>query len=338
MSVIFFVTVFVSYWGTGFIRTYTLQRNILDIPNPRSSHSQAIPRGGGLAVFLVTLAGLPVCTLLIAPGLSWPKLLIYSGAATLIAVIGWLDDLRSLSNRLRFASHSAAALLCIFGLEYWHTITVPWLGEISLGWLGIPLTLLWLVGLTNAYNFMDGIDGLAGTQAVIAGLGWGLLGWLSGQPWGYAPGLLIAGASLGFLGHNWPPARIFMGDVGSTFLGYTFAVLAVVGATGDPRLAFAGILLVWPFIFDTTFTLIRRLRRGENIFTAHRSHLYQRLIITGCSHRFVTLLYGAMAIAGVTLAWLWYRGHNSFTVVFGVLALGVVFYVFVNYMERSHLK
>jgi UDP-N-acetylmuramyl pentapeptide phosphotransferase/UDP-N-acetylglucosamine-1-phosphate transferase len=224
--ILFCVAVFVSYWGTGFIRTYTLQQNILDIPNPRSSHSQAIPRGGGLAVFLVTIGGLLAYAFLSSPGLSWPKLLIYSGAATLIATIGWLDDLRSLSSRLRFAAHSVAALLCIVGLGYWHTLTLPGLGEVSLGWLGIPVTFLWLVGLTNAYNFMDGIDGLAGTQAVIAGLGWGLLGWLSGQPWGSVPGLLLAGASLGFLGHNWPPARIFMGDVGSTFLGYTLAVLA----------------------------------------------------------------------------------------------------------------
>ena len=112
--------------------------------------------------------------------------------------------------------------------------------------------------------------------------GWTFLGWSDNQPLVAALGLLLAAASLGFLGHNWPLARIFMGDVGSAFLGYTFAVLPVVAAQHNPRLAVAGVLLVWPFLF--------RLRHRENIFAAHRSHLYQRLVIAGYSHRTVTLL------------------------------------------------
>jgi UDP-N-acetylmuramyl pentapeptide phosphotransferase/UDP-N-acetylglucosamine-1-phosphate transferase len=118
-------------------------------------------------------------------------------------------------------------------------------------------------------------------------------------------GVLVAGSSLGFLGHNWPPARIFMGDVGSAFLGFTLATLAMAGGLPDPRLPLAGVLVVWPFVFDTTFTILRRLRRGENIFAAHRSHLYQRLVIAGWSHRTVTLLYLSLAVLGVVLALLW---------------------------------
>ena len=116
---------------------------------------------------------------------------------------------------------------------------------------------------------------------------------------------LLAGSSLGFLGHNWPPARIFLGDVGSAFLGYTLAVLPVIAALLEPRLALAGVLLVFPFVFDTSFTLLRRWRRGENIFVAHRSHLYQRLVIAGYSHRAVTLLYAGLALVGVVLALAW---------------------------------
>ena len=152
---------------------------------------------------------------------------------------------------------------------------------------------------------MDGIDGIAGGQAVVAGLGWAALGWLSDQPLVGILGILLAASSLGFLGHNWPPARIFMGDVGSAFLGFTFAVLAVAAAQRDARLALAGVLLVWPFIFDACFTFLRRLRNGENVFAAHRSHLYQRLVIAGYSHRTVTLLYIGLAAWGAILAQLW---------------------------------
>ncbi len=140
-----------------------------------------------------------------------------------------------------------------------------------------------------------------GGQAVIAGLGWLAMGQLVGQPLVSLVGVLVAGSSLGFLGHNWPPARIFMGDVGSAFLGFTLATLAVLSGLADARLPFAGVLALWPFVFDTAFTLLRRWRRGENIFAAHRSHLYQRLVIAGWRHRDVTLLYLWLALLAVAL-------------------------------------
>jgi UDP-N-acetylmuramyl pentapeptide phosphotransferase/UDP-N-acetylglucosamine-1-phosphate transferase len=117
---------------------------------------------------------------------------------------------------------------------------------------------------------------------------------------------MLAVSSLGFLGYNWPPARIFMGDVGSAFLGYSFAAVTLLGAQVHPRLALVGLLLLWPFVFDTLFTMVRRWRRGENIFQAHRSHLYQRLVIVGYSHRMVTLLYASLSLAGGVAAMLWF--------------------------------
>src|SRR6185436_11775719 len=131
--------------------------------------------------------------------------------------------------------------------------------------LGFTITFFWIVGLTNAYNFMDGIDGIAGGQALVAGIGWTAIGWLDGQSHIVVFGLLLAATNLGFLFHNWSPARIFMGDVGSAFLGYSFAVLPLMlssqstGRTGF-KLALAAILPVWPFVFDSTFTILRRLR------------------------------------------------------------------------------
>jgi UDP-N-acetylmuramyl pentapeptide phosphotransferase/UDP-N-acetylglucosamine-1-phosphate transferase len=164
---------------------------------------------------------------------------------------------------------------------------------------------------------MDGIDGIAGGQAFVAGLGWAVAGFLSGNTFIMFFGLLIAASSLGFLFHNWSPAKIFMGDVGSAFLGYTFAVLPLIFAS-DTRFRpsglapfFAGILLLWPFIFDSIFTLLRRLRLGENVFQAHRSHLYQRLVVLGYSHKSVSLLYSALAMVGVVFAAGWAKHFRN---------------------------
>lgn len=296
-----------SCLGVALLRRWTERREIVDVPNERSSHTRSTPRGGGLAIVVVTLAGWLIFDWTVSG--YWP-VLPYVFGAMLIAVISWLDDLKSMPTLVRLAVHGAAALLAIRSFGYWHTTSIPLLNELDLGWIGLPLTFLWIVGLTNAYNFMDGVDGIAGLQAVVVGIGWALLGWVGDQPHLSAMGLIIAGASLGFLAHNWPPARIFMGDVGSAFLGYTFAVLPLMIAHvphGDARLALIGALLLWIFVFDTAFTFVRRALKRQNVFSAHRSHLYQRLVIAGHSHRFVTLLYGGMATVAVGLGLAWWR-------------------------------
>jgi UDP-N-acetylmuramyl pentapeptide phosphotransferase/UDP-N-acetylglucosamine-1-phosphate transferase len=290
-----------SWWATGLIRRYALRKELIDVPNERSSHTQPTPRGGGLAIVLVTLCGLLTYGLLFFVEYRL-LLLFYAFGVGLIATVSWFDDLQTLPNRVRFAVHSLAAILAIIGLGYWDELSVPLLGQVHLGWVGLPITFLWIVGLTNAYNFMDGIDGIAGGQAVVAGLGWAILGIVTDQQFVSILGALLAATSLGFLFHNWPPARIFMGDVGSAFLGYSFACLAVIAANREPALAIAGVLLVWPFVFDTIFTLLRRLKNRENVFSAHRSHLYQRLVISGYSHRSVTLLYIGLDVLVLLLA------------------------------------
>lgn len=275
---------------------------LLDIPNERSSHFYPVPRGGGLAIVVVTLTGTWIAFPFVHSVLSVWQLLVFTIGALLIAGVSWLDDLRSLSTRVRFMVHLAGAVLAILTFGAWKEIVIPGMGSSSLGWLGWPLTLLWIVGLTNAYNFMDGIDGIAGGQAVVAGLGWAIIGIIGSNPLLCIVGILLAFSSLGFLGHNWPPARIFMGDVGSAFLGYSFAVLPVIAASADPRFVITGVLLVWPFVFDTVFTFSRRLVKRENVFAAHRSHLYQRFVISGLTHQTVALLYVALALIGVILA------------------------------------
>ena len=307
ISLVVFIT---SYFLVSIIHHRAEKRRNLDIPNSRSLHSRPIPRGGGLAIVIVTLICAGVLWY-IHPLWSIRDFIILVLGGLIIAGISYWDDLRPLPYWIRFAVHIAVASIVVIGIGYWRVLQLPFIGHLPLGWLGIPITLLWIVGMINAYNFMDGIDGIAGGQGVIAGLGWAILGWLSGQFLIAGLGLVLAASCLGFLGHNWPPARIFMGDVGSAFLGYTFAILPVVTFQLDSLFAFAGVLLVWPFIFDTLFTFICRLRRHENVFTAHCSHIYQRLVATGYSHKKIASLYIGLAIIGlacsvaIVMEWSW---------------------------------
>lgn len=297
-----------SHISVAGIRHWTEKRHILDIPNERSSHTAPTPRGGGLAIVLLTVLSAWALYLSGVASISGRALAVFTVGGSAIAAVSWVDDIRSLPNRVRFGIHSLGAILVLVFLGPWLVIDCPPFGSIPVGWWGIPLTFLWIVGLTNAYNFMDGIDGIAGAQAALAGMGWAIVGGIYSQPLVALLGVLLCGSSLGFLCHNWAPARIFMGDVGSAFLGYTFAVLPVLfsasgGVPDHPGAApLLGVLLVWPFFFDAFYTFLRRLARRENVFAAHRSHLYQRLVIAGYSHRTVASLYLGLAGLGLILA------------------------------------
>ncbi|HEY69046.1 MAG TPA: glycosyltransferase family 4 protein [Anaerolineae bacterium] len=307
-----------SFFGVTWVTKWAEQRNWLAIPNLRSSHVHPTPLGGGLVIVSVTLLGF-LLSVWLHPDWSWQVLLAYMLGALLVAGVSWWNDMRTLPVWLRLLVHGLAAGLAIWGIGAWQAISLPGFVQFKLAWLGVPITLVWIVGLTNAYNFMDGIDGIAGSQAIVAGLGWAALGSLIGQPLLSLLGLLIAASNLGFLGHNWPPAKVFMGDVGSAFLGYSFAVLPIIASQMDYRAALAGILLVWPFVFDSVFTILRRSLRGESILSAHRTHLYQRLIIVGQSHRNVTLIYIVLAISSAALAMAWMRGRGVLVAIGSVL-------------------
>ena len=297
-----------TYFGVGAFRRWAENRRLLDFPNARSSHSHPIPRGAGAVVAGAVLA----CGLLIAGTAgsrqAWTAFLGYASGGVLVAAVSWRDDVRSLPSWQRLAFQILAAAVAIAILGPWRVIALPLAGPLNLGMWGVLVTGLWIVGLTNAYNFMDGIDGIAGTQALVAGLGWAALGRAAGNPLVGGLGLSLAGASLGFLFHNWHPARIFMGDVGSAFIGYTLAVLPLMYShfSADSTGALVvGVLLVWPFVFDTAFTFFRRAARGERVIAAHRSHLYQRLAPAPANHRGVALLYTGLALLGALLAQVW---------------------------------
>ena len=280
------------------LRAWAAHFRLIDIPNLRSSHTIPTPRGGGLAIVLVTLAGCAVFAQ-VTGELAALWFVLYVTGAAIIAGISLLDDLHGLSSLARLAVHVAVATAVVLWSEPW---TSGSLGAVAPPAIVAAGLVIWIVGLTNAYNFMDGIDGIAGVQTVVASLGWYVLGMLAGMPHVALLGVLLGASALGFLAHNWPPAKIFMGDVGSAFVGFSLAYLAVEAGKQDPFLLVAGVLLVWPFVADAAFTFFRRLLRRENVLTAHRSHLYQRLVISGWSHRNVTLLYGGLASLGVGLA------------------------------------
>src|SRR5262249_32393129 len=195
------------------------------------------------------------------------------------------------------------------------------LGRFALdSWGAKVLTTFWIVLLTNAFNFMDGIDGIAGAQALVAGIGWTIVALLAGSHDIAALSLLVAGASCGFLLHNWEPAKVFMGDAGSGFFGFLFAALPLLAPAGRVSLLGCGLLLMWALVFDTGFTLIRRASRFENVLAAHRSHIYQRLVLTGCSHRHVTLVYAGLALLGVVCAIL-VETHQPIAPLFSILTI-----------------
>lgn len=287
-------SVVITWMAVRLFRGWALSNKLLDHPNERSSHDRPIPRGGGIGIVLVVwIFGAFV-------NHSIPGIGLVVAGALLIGVVSWLDDIRrGLSPAIRLIAHIGAAGLAIGAISGWSQIAVPFVGKIAFGWPSYLLAMVWIVGLVNAYNFMDGIDGLAGVQAVTASAGWLAVGVFAGSPVLSATGTVIGSSAIGFLLHNWPPAKIFMGDIGSAFLGYTFAVIPVCAGWAVPgslaaRIPFAGLLMVAPFVLDATFTFLRRLAKGERLSQAHRSHIYQRLVITGLSHRGVTLVYSAL--------------------------------------------
>jgi len=310
----------VSWALVSALRRLAPQIGLLDRPNARSLHTRVTPRGGGIGFVLaaVGLAGLWLARGGVAAGLE-TELAVFLGGAAAVAAVSLRDDFRPVGAGWRFLCHLAAAGAAVAFIGPIKEIALPGIGALPLGWAGPALTIVWIVGLTNVYNFMDGIDGIAGMQGVMAGLVWALTGaWLS-LPAVTLLGLVLAGGCGGFLPHNWSPAKIFMGDVGSAFLGYCFAVLPLValrelegagGATGTAVAALPafGLLVMWPFVGDGFFTFVRRARRLEPVWKAHRSHLYQKLVRTGWSHARVATLYGGWGVLSAASGLLWLSG------------------------------
>ena len=266
--------------------------DIIDRPVARSSHSVPTPRGGGLAILAGAGAGLAVAGTATE---LWPLAI----AVTAVSAVGLVDDMMQLRPEVRLCVQVASAAALAVGAGYRIAILD---GEMAFA--GLPallLTIIWLTGSTNAFNFMDGINGIASTQAIIWGVTLAVLFRARGDFGGASIAIAVAAAAAGFLPWNFPKARVFMGDVGSAALGFAFAALAVRYSRGGGSLS-AAVLPFLPFLLDTTATLIRRAMKGERLMSAHRSHYYQLLVVSGWSHASVTALWAALACAGAASA------------------------------------
>lgn len=285
-----------SGMGTWALRSYALKRSLIDVPNARSSHTVPTPRGGGVAIVLGVLLPLPLLYLSGAMSLSlfWALL----GSGGLVALVGFLDDHGHVAARWRLLTHFAAAAWALV----WLGGGPPLLAfgvKLDTGWIGAGLAAVYLVWVLNLYNFMDGIDGIAGVEAIFVCLGGAALLALVGHPALAVLPLVIAAAAGGFLYWNFPPAKIFMGDAGSGFLGAALGILSLQAAWVSPQLLWSWLILLGVFIVDATWTLMRRLIRGDRVYEAHRSHAYQHAARRLGRHRPVTLIVGA-----INLLWL----------------------------------
>lgn len=286
----------VSLFLTAVLRRYALSRSLMDVPNERSSHSISTPRGGGVAIVVAFLLAL---TLLWVTGLlSSAHFFGIAGAGAFVALIGFMDDHGHIAARWRLLGHFSGAAWVLFWLGGLPPVVVFGV-NLELSWFGYLLGVFYLVWMLNLYNFMDGIDGIASVEAICACLGAGLLYWLAGLDnliWGP---LLLAVSVAGFLWWNFPPAKIFMGDAGSGFLGIVLGGLSLQAAWVSAPMLWAWLILLGVFIVDATFTLIRRLLRGDKVYEAHRSHAYQF-----ASRQFGSHLPVTMAVGAINLLWL----------------------------------
>lgn len=319
-------------------RTMLQRIRIMDLPNQRSSHSQPRPKSGGLAIVATFVVGL---LLLACFGhstmLGSRYFLGFVASALAIAAISLYDDVHGKSFTIKLWTQASAALLIMtFGLVI-DQLAMPWFGMVALGWLAYPVTFLWLVGLTNAFNFMDGLDGLAGGVALIAGLAFAIITLDQGSTFMPMVSLVIVAGVSGFMLFNFPPARIFMGDVGSAFLGFVFATIAIIAARYDQsHTSFLVMpLLLFNFIFDTSFTLARRFMAGQRLTEAHRDHLYQRFQQLGYSHCTVSLVHYGMGLSQGIGAYVMVHisGSQRLFVFLPFLGLQIVYGVWV--MKRS---
>ena len=274
-----------SAFLTGVLRRYALNQNLMDIPNDRSSHSSPTPRGGGLSIVVAYSAAILV--LFFGGQLTRDEILVMVLASGVVAGVGFWDDHGHVAILWRLMVHGLAALILVV------VLIAPNIGPgitFALAAFAVALGVTWMV---NLYNFMDGIDGIAAVEAITVSLAAAALAWSAGAT-GIACSLLSLGAAgAGFLVWNWPPAKVFMGDVGSGFLGAIFAVIVLITVTKGMMSLWSWIILLAVFWVDATVTLVRRVLSRQVWYSAHRSHAYQRAA-RRYGHRVVTLSTGVI--------------------------------------------
>jgi UDP-GlcNAc:undecaprenyl-phosphate GlcNAc-1-phosphate transferase len=331
--------------GGGFfmVRVIAPKLNLLDVPGYRSSHKRPTPTTGGLTIVTAFFLGMILVQFL---PVHWERprwLWWFVAGAGLVAVHGLIDDLRTFPPLLRLLLFGIVAGLPVVGGIRLEAFAIPLFGVIELGVLEIPISLIWIIAIICFYNFMDGIDGLAvGVGVIVTGF-LAYIAWEVGNADVFILSLLLGGSCLGFVWHNFPPAKIFMGDVGSTFVGYTLAVLALIANQSEqhgyiPLLV--PVLLLGTFLFDTVVTLGRRILRKKKWYLSHREHYYQRMNNLGFSHLQITLgEYGVTILLGISVL-LYIRSNQAlaFTILLIWLVLFTGLAMLITSLEKRDLK
>lgn len=293
-----------SWAFIAILRRSRLAHRVADRPNERSLHTAPTPRLGGLGLLA---AALPVAAYAAVDSLG-----VVLACAAALALLSFADDVQSLPIEVRLPGHVVAAAVTVLALA------APGAGFAGLGLPAALFAVAALAWMANLFNFMDGADGLAGLMAAIGFAALAAGAWLAGDAALAAAAAAIAAASAGFLAHNFPPARVFLGDAGSVPLGFLAGALGGYGAMRGVWPLWFPLIVFSPFIFDASVTVLRRLARGERVWIAHRSHYYQRLVLSGWSHRRLAVAASALmlAAAGSALAVLPWDATGHWSIIF----------------------
>lgn len=326
LPLVFGLALVLSLVMTPLVIRVLLRSKIMDIPNLRSSHSVPVPRGGGFGILIPFVLIIGVMLLVGALRFDAIMLAIMVGLAGM-TLIGFLDDIFSLSALIRLALEGLLMGVCLaLAPLQLREIAFPLSPPIATGIAGWVLAWLFLVGFPNLFNFMDGINGLAGSQTLIACVTLTILGHLSGQTNLAVFTAVIAGGSLGFLRYNVPQARVFMGDSGSLPIGFLLAATALaLSGRGAGIPIIVPVLVLWAFLFDAGLTLVIRACRKRRLHHAHRHHLYQRLVAMGYSHARVTVMYSLMMISLAAVALVYQHAGESLRLLLLIVVIATSF-------------
>ena len=311
----------IAYFSMPYVIRLAHRAGAIDRPDQRKVHNHIMPRLGGLGIFsafyIVLLLGVQV---------SEPILGIMIGGLVMF-LVGMLDDIFQLPAVIKLLGQCLAASIAIHYGVVVAFVTNPFDGPIGLGYFAIPLTFVWIVGITNAINLIDGLDGLAAGVSAIAAATMGYVAYTQGQQAIFVASFILVAAILGFLPYNFHPARTFMGDGGSNFLGFILGCLAIMGLTKSTAVIslFVPIVILGIPIFDTLFAIVRRINNKAPIFMPDKSHLHHRLMAIGYGHRrTVLIIYAISGFFGMVAIWLNYINRPGATLVLAILLVCIV--------------
>jgi UDP-N-acetylmuramyl pentapeptide phosphotransferase/UDP-N-acetylglucosamine-1-phosphate transferase len=310
--------------------------HVLDHPGERSLHHQPTPRSGGVAIVIALLLGWGAAAGL--GSLAWDDVMSWlSAGVVVLAIVGAIDDRMGLSPLMRLMVQMLAAFFLLAAGLVPQQLQLPALTLSLPCYLMLPLTVLYVLWMTNLYNFMDGMDGFAGGMAVMGFAAMAWLGWQGGNTDFMLTALIVASACVGFLVFNFPPARIFMGDAGAPVLGFLAAALSLWADRDNLFPLWVAVLIFSPFIVDASYTLLKRILAGKKVWQAHREHIYQQLVQMGWSHRRTVLWSYVLMLAVSLTAVMALNGHSA--VQWAVMVLWILIYsaiiVWVSLREKQ---